>query len=336
MKLVTICIPTYNSEDTLHQTLTSILEQSYSNLVVKIFDNASSDKTIAIANEFALKDQRFRVFSHFENIGAEGNFNRCIQAAEGEYTAIFHADDVYEKEMLTKQVEFLDTQPNCVAVATGASIIDAQGVKNGNRFLPPGTRKLRHVQYKFDDLLLEVLKFGNFITCPSVMVRTEIYREKIKSFRGELFGTSADLDAWLRLSQIGSFGLITYPLMQYRVSKNSYTTRETKKRFTEHDLLLALRYYLLEKISENDKSIFLIKYLQFHEFKDAAARRLNIILSRRTDIALPKYSGSWINLAVMALQSSHHFKFVTVSIVIFFCSWNFRLVNKCLRSSNKQ
>ena len=44
--LVCICIPTYNSEKTIKNTVLSILDQSYKNIIVKIVDNASNDKTL--------------------------------------------------------------------------------------------------------------------------------------------------------------------------------------------------------------------------------------------------------------------------------------------------
>lgn len=317
MKRVTICVPTYNSEATLRATLDSVLAQTYSNLVVKIFDNASIDKTVQIAREYAMKDQRVQVFAHPENVGGEGNFNRCIQAADGEYMAIYHADDVYEPDMVAKQVEFLETQAESVAVATGASIIDENGVQHGQRFLPPPLRHRDRVEFRFEDLLRMTLKYGNFITCPSVMARANVYRDQIGKFRGDLFGTSSDLDVWLRFAKLGSFGLLTAPLMRYRVSEASFTVRETKRRFTEHDLLRTLRHYVTDKEDGLKVTARDLRYLKFHELKDAAARRLNIVTSGRMDHPLPDFRGSWSEILPMTLESRYHLKFIAASLVIF-------------------
>lgn len=317
MKRVTICVPTYNSEATLRATLDSVLAQTYSNLVVKIFDNASIDKTVQIAREFAMKDQRVQVFAHPENVGGEGNFNRCIQAAEGEYMAIYHADDLYEKNMVEKQVEFLEAHADSVAVATGASLIDSVGHEHGLRFLPPPLRNRAQVEFRFEDLLRLTLKYGNFITCPSVMARANVYRDQIGRFRGELFGTSSDLDVWLRFAKLGRFGLLTAPLMRYRVSEASFTVRETKRRFTEHDLLKTLRHYVTDKNDGLKLSAQDVRYLKFHELKDAAARRMNIVLSLRTDHPLPNFGGSWLSVLTMAVESRYHLKFALASFVIF-------------------
>lgn len=326
MKRVTICIPTYNSESTLRETLRSVIAQSYGNILIKIFDNASVDKTVQIAREFAMKDQRVQVYAYPENVGGEGNFNRCIQAAEGDYTAIFHADDVYETDIVAQQVAFLDSHSDCVAVATGACLIDADGVKSGIRFLPPHLRSRERVEFRFEDLLRTVLMYGNFITCPSVMARSNVYRDQIGRFRGDLFGSSSDLDVWLRFSKVGRFGLLTKPLMRYRVSEASFTVRETKRRFTEHDLLRTLRNYVSDPADGLKLNARDLRFMQFHEAKDAAARRMNIVLSARTDHPLPRFNGSWLSVISLASVSRYHLKFVIASITIFAMTWPLKLL----------
>ena len=91
--LVCICVPTYNVESTVRETILSILAQTYSNIVVHISDNSSTDNTLSIIE--ALNDPRIIIHRNETNVGGEGNFTRCIQMATGKYTAIFHADDVY-------------------------------------------------------------------------------------------------------------------------------------------------------------------------------------------------------------------------------------------------
>ena len=100
--LVCVCIPTFNSAATIRETLASIVNQSYKHLNIHVVDNDSTDDTLQIVLEF--NDPRIRLYKNKINVGAEGNFNRCIQSATGEYTAIFHADDIYESAMVEKQV----------------------------------------------------------------------------------------------------------------------------------------------------------------------------------------------------------------------------------------
>ncbi|CAN5613071.1 N/A [soil metagenome] len=310
---VTICVPTYNSESTLRETLESLLNQTYRNLSIKIFDNASTDKTLEIARSYATQDARVQVFTNSTNVGAEGNFNRCLAAAEGDFTAIFHADDVYENSMVEQQVRFLIEHPECSAVATQASIIDGRGHNHGKRFVPSELRAGAEFSLSFDRLLQLTLEYGNFVTCPAVMARSSVYRDQIESWNGSAYGSSADLDVWLRLAQIGDFGFLTTPLMRYRVSEASFTVRETKRRLSEHDLLKVYRAYFHDETNPEK-----LRYLQFHAFKDVAARRLNILRSGRSDLNFPEFFGSGSSLFPLTFKSRYHFKFQVASYAIFF------------------
>ena len=123
--LVCICIPTYNAEKTIRETLVSVVNQRYSNLIILVVDNASTDGTLAVVETFS--DPRISIHRNEVNVGGEGNFNRCIQLARGKYTAIYHADDVYEPQMVERQVAFLEANPDAGVVFTAASLIDDNG-----------------------------------------------------------------------------------------------------------------------------------------------------------------------------------------------------------------
>jgi glycosyltransferase involved in cell wall biosynthesis len=121
---VCICIPNYNNEKTIEETIESILKQTYKNIIVKIFDNASTDKSIKILKKYEKKHPYIKVFQNETNIGGEANFTKCIQNAEGKYTAVFHADDCYMPNMIEEQVAFLEEYTDCSAVATHSYIVN--------------------------------------------------------------------------------------------------------------------------------------------------------------------------------------------------------------------
>lgn len=73
--LVGIAVPVYNGGKYLRECLESILNQSYTNWICYITDNASTDDSNAIATEFAEKDERFKVFRNQETIIAYKNWN---------------------------------------------------------------------------------------------------------------------------------------------------------------------------------------------------------------------------------------------------------------------
>jgi glycosyltransferase involved in cell wall biosynthesis len=83
--LVSVGVPVFNEEAGLRPVLDSLLAQDYERLQIIVCDNASTDATVAIAEEYAARDARIEVRRGDENRGAAVNFNRCFHLAQGEY-----------------------------------------------------------------------------------------------------------------------------------------------------------------------------------------------------------------------------------------------------------
>jgi len=241
--LVCICVPTYNAGKTLSATLDSILGQTYPSLLVKVVDNASTDNTIDLANSYASRDARVHVLRHSENVGAEGNFTRCLQLADGDYTAIFHSDDVYTPRIIEEQVDFFRNNPEAGAVFVMADTCDAAGRVGRSYRLPRSLAAQDPRLYDFQTIFKAMLKHGNFLLCPGVMVRSAIYKNYIKHWDHERFRTSADLDVWLRILQKYPIGVINKPLFNYRVSPASFSYGAGRAKTEPHDLLRVFETY---------------------------------------------------------------------------------------------
>lgn len=239
--LVSICIPTYNSGATLAQTLASIVEQSYPRLEILVVDNASTDNTVEVACRF--DDPRITIHRNPTNIGAEANFNLCIVLASGLYTAIYHADDLYTAQMVEQQVEFLERYPEAGGVLTEAMLIDERGRDCGAISFPAEFRTHGARTVSFPELFSALLRHSNFIICPSAMVRTSVYKNDIQGWRGELFGSSADLDVWLRIARLSGLGLLPAKLMKYRVSDAQFSAK-VRLQTARADFFRVTDYYL--------------------------------------------------------------------------------------------
>ncbi|WP_321429470.1 glycosyltransferase [uncultured Methanolobus sp.] len=250
---VSVCIPTYNAARTISYTLKSVIEQTYTNLEILIVDNDSSDNTLSVVNEF--RDPRINVYRNEKNLGGEGNFTRCIGLASGEYTAIFHADDIYTPEMICKQVEAFQKNDNVLAVSTMAKHINEKNEFIGKSDIPARLKKKEI--YNFDDIFASVLQHGNFLICPSFMVRTDVYKE-LAPFNGTDFRTSADLDMWFRILKRGPIMILKDYLMNYRIDENHFThhyeyLRTEPRNFfrvVDHHLMLVNKH--TNKISQKE------------------------------------------------------------------------------------
>lgn len=272
--LVCICVPTYNAAATLRETLQSILAQTYHNFVLKVCDNASTDDTVLIAESFT--DPRLRVYRSAVNQGAEANFTRCIQLGCGRYTAIFHADDIYEKTMVARQVAFMDDHADVGAVFTRASTIDEHGVVFGALGgSPVATGEGGVSRLNFEALLRAMLLHHNFLVCPSAMARTELYRDKIGSWGDRGFRSAADVDVWLRLAREQDIAILEEPLMRYRISAAQYS-HLNRNRTERADFFLVMDHYVREPSVRDLLRAGDLRHLRWLERHDRVARAINL------------------------------------------------------------
>lgn len=241
--LVCICIPNYNNEKTIGKTLDSLLIQTYKNIIIKIFDNASTDSSLKIIREFEKKYNNIQVFESDQNIGAEANFEKCIQYMEGKYSTIYHSDDIYEPAIVEEQVHFLEKNPSVGAVFTEASLINQFDEIIGEIKLPKDLIKTGVAIYGFETLFRAILRHSNFFVCPSFMVKTAVYKNEIISWRGDLFKSSADLDVWLRILEKNNIGHISKPLIRYRLSESQWSS-SVRRATSEADFFLVTEHYL--------------------------------------------------------------------------------------------
>jgi glycosyltransferase involved in cell wall biosynthesis len=102
--LVSVCIPTYNGAKYLKECLDSVLAQTFTDFEVLIVDDKSSDETLSIAQEYATYDPRFRVIQNECNLGLVGNWNRCVELAQGEWIKFIFQDDLIEPACLERML----------------------------------------------------------------------------------------------------------------------------------------------------------------------------------------------------------------------------------------
>ncbi|HWR32162.1 MAG TPA: glycosyltransferase [Chitinophagaceae bacterium] len=93
--LVSVVMCTYNGEKYLRPQIGSVLSQTYSNLELVIVDDASSDNTVQILEEYRKKDSRVKYFVNEKNLGYNKNFEKAISLASGEYIATCDQDDIW-------------------------------------------------------------------------------------------------------------------------------------------------------------------------------------------------------------------------------------------------
>jgi glycosyltransferase involved in cell wall biosynthesis len=111
---ITIGMPVFNGGEVLRRILNSLLSQTFTDFILLISDNASTDDTAGICQEYAAADKRIRYVRQSRNIGAEANFQYVFQIAESEYFMWAAADDTRSSDFLELNLSFLQKNPDFV------------------------------------------------------------------------------------------------------------------------------------------------------------------------------------------------------------------------------
>ncbi len=108
--LVSVLLSTYNSEESIGESIDSLLSQTYKNLEILISDDGSTDSTKEICKKFQLKDERVLFSSNKKNIGLTKSLNNLAQKASGSLIARHDADDISLPSRIEEQIQFMKTK----------------------------------------------------------------------------------------------------------------------------------------------------------------------------------------------------------------------------------
>ena len=138
--VVSIGFPVYNGEKFLKTRIDSILNQTFKNFELIISDNASTDQTRKICEEYAKQDSRILYIRQKKNMGSGFNFRFVLDNAKEKYFVWAAVDDLWEPTFLSKNIEILESNLNIVG---SISKVDFFG-KYADRYNPKPGDKIEH------------------------------------------------------------------------------------------------------------------------------------------------------------------------------------------------
>lgn len=125
LPLVSVCIPAYNADAFLRETLASVAAQTFTDWEVIVLEDGSKDRTEAIVREFAQTvAQRVLYTRHAVNRGLPVARNSAHAEARGEWIAMLDADDLWDPNHLESLVEMASKQ-SCDVVSSASSSFDS-------------------------------------------------------------------------------------------------------------------------------------------------------------------------------------------------------------------
>lgn len=192
MPKVTVAIPVYNGLPYLRDAIQSVINQSYTDWVLYLINDGSTDGSLEIMYEFSVIDSRVIVIDDGLNKGLIARLNQSIEMTATEYYARMDADDIMHRTRIEEQVKFMEAHPETDVVGSSIMTIDRNNKIIGSH--------------------LSSGKVNSFIH-PTVLGKTEWFSENPYcnwAVRAE------DYELWCRTSPYSNFWALDTPLLFYR------------------------------------------------------------------------------------------------------------------------
>lgn len=214
---ITVVMPVYNAEAYLKDAIESILNQTFINFEFIIIDDASTDNSFKIIEDFSKKDDRIIILRNENNLGIAETRTKGTKYARGKYIAVADADDISTSKRFEKEYNYLEMHRECGVVGGFIQLFDSDSGKI------IGVRK-----YFEDD---KNLRKKLFLYCPVAqpvsMIRKEVF-DNI-GYYDPRYPPAEDLDLWFRIGTKYKFANIQEILLKYRVHKKSATISKIQK-----------------------------------------------------------------------------------------------------------
>jgi len=222
--LLSLCLLSYNSADTLENAIKSVLNQDFTDYELIISDDCSTDRSWELINDYAKSNNKISAVRTNQNVGVAGNANCAVAHAKGKYVAILHHDDEFRFDLFRKWVSVMEENPQVGLCFNDYSF---------NEFNIPSFH-LKDFKINYDKisngkyfLKSHLLKHWGCPIWGSYITRTEIWKE-LNGFNPE-FGILPDVDFTMRLALNWDIGYINEALIDLKRRKPEVYPREYKE-----------------------------------------------------------------------------------------------------------
>lgn len=248
--MISIVIPLYNKQDSIANSLKSVLIQQFSDFEIVVVDDGSTDRSVK--EVMKISDDRICLIRQ-SNAGVSAARNRGIEEAKGEFVAFLDADDEWRPDYLTSQMAAAEKYPECAVFATNYEFRNVKGV-----VMPT---ILRHLPFDGEtgilDNYFEVASSSHPpLWTSAVMVR----RSAIRDIGGFPVGVRSgeDLLTWAKLAVRYGIAFTTKPKAFYNLGEGyNYANQPPRKQdrndpvgkgllklYETHRNIVGLRRYL--------------------------------------------------------------------------------------------
>lgn len=218
--LVSVVILTFNQEKMILNCLDSVRKQTYSNIELIISDDASTDNTCNIIEEWLQQNRKqffqVLVIKNVTNIGISANHTLAVSKANGKYIKYLGGDDILHPMAIEKMLNYVEANKYDWIVCRIATFQDSIQESRNLKISPVAFwafMRGRKIQ-------LFTMFYGNYIPAPGVFIRKQVLEEV--GFFGDYYRTREDYHTWLSIMSKGySVKYLAETLVYWRRHKDS-------------------------------------------------------------------------------------------------------------------
>jgi len=233
--LVSVVTPVYNGETFLEECIESVLDQSYSNWEYVILNNCSTDGTLAIAEKYAEKDARIKIYSNKQLLPIMKNWNHAMRqiSPASKYCKVVHADDWIFPQCIELMVRVAEENPS-------VGIVGSYGLKGTKVVSDRLPFPAECISGREICRLALSKKAWPFPRPSALLIRSDLIRDKDPFYNEEKL--QADHEVCYEILGDHDFGFVHQVLTFMRVHEESVSTSDFavygKLYYTNLDLLM--------------------------------------------------------------------------------------------------
>jgi glycosyltransferase involved in cell wall biosynthesis len=282
--LVSIAMATYNGANYISHQIRSIVQQSYQNLEIIITDDASTDSTPAVLEDFRNKHPNIKIFSNQANLGITATFEHSIRNCRGDYIAISDQDDIWEPDKISLLLNAIGSED---AIYSDSELVDKNG--QSKNILISSLVNLKSF-YSGIPFLMGICLPGH-----TLLLQGDFARYILP------FPRSIMYDRWISFCAAANNGIkyLDMPLVKYRqhetnsfgVGKARNKSNQSTKKQKFHRKLLELKACENAPIRDRETSDLLREMLLHFSPKPSLSRSIFFFKNRNKLLVIKKKNG---------------------------------------------
>jgi len=213
--LVSVIINTHNGEKYIKDAINSVLNQTFTNYELIIWDNASTDNTQKLLQSYFKNKIKYFYSEKKTTLGIARN--KAISHALGDYITFIDDDDIWLPQKLELQLNKA-IKDNCDIIYSNSIFFDSSG----------DLKKLYKNKKQPEGNLFKFLLINYHLSFETIMIRRNILNS-LDSHFDKRFEVIEEFDLLIRLSHKFKFGYIPKVLAKWRVRSNSVTWKKSRR-----------------------------------------------------------------------------------------------------------